>query len=433
MGNHLPSDSLRAKEWSCKAHGSSDGALRKVPETLMPTVIRFNKKRYLASGVTLTELFDQIPESIAYFDADDRLSACNLSFRNHFPIVIESEFLKRASAGPFPSQAGARAPSRFLPPATNSSGNPSGTSTPVSLPATITTAKKNDFAPDIRRTPDGGTLLTLRDLSSQHRMEAEYRKRMQALMGELEAAHQETQEATELARSRKDVLATVSHELRTPLNAILGFSEMITKEMAGPLENERYMEYAQIIHSSGVHVLSLVNDLLDLSKLDAGKLELRVEPVEILKIIIECVRVVGAQATRDHIGISVHVFDGVDRLCGDSKRLRQMLLNLLSNALKFTPVGGEVTIDVFRRGEDIAISVSDNGIGIRAEDIPKVLEPFGQVENEMSQKHPGTGLGLPLTKELAELHGGSLTMESNIDVGTTVTILLPPDRKPAAA
>ncbi|HWU54797.1 MAG TPA: HAMP domain-containing sensor histidine kinase [Rhizomicrobium sp.] len=393
----------------------------------MPTVIRFNKQRYLASGVNLSELFDQIPEPVAYFDADERLSACNLSFRNHFPIVIESEFLKRASAGPVSSQAGATAPSHFLPPSIDTSD------APVSLPATITTARKNDFAPDIRKTADGGTLLTLRDLSTQHRIEAEYHKRMEMLMGELDAASQAKQEAMELAQVRKDVLTAVSHELRTPLNAILGFSEMITKEMAGPLENERYLEYAQIIHSSGVHVLSLVNDLLDLSKLDAGKLELHVEPVEILKIIIDCVRLVGAQAARDHVGISVHVFDGVDRLCGDSKRLRQMLLNLLSNALKFTPVGGEITIDVFRRGEGVAISVSDTGIGIRAEDIPKVLEPFGQVESQMSQKHPGTGLGLPLTKELAELHGGSLTMESKVDVGTTVTIILPPDPKPAAA
>ncbi len=395
----------------------------------MPTIIRFNKRRYVASGVNLTELFDQIPEPIAYFDADDRLSACNLSFRNHFPIVIESEFLKRASTGPVSSQTGAGSPARLLPPAVN----PSGEKTPVSLPATITTAKKSDFASDIRKTPDGGTLLTLRDLSHQHRMEADYRTRMDVLMGELEAAHEAEQRALALAESRKDFLTAISHDLRTPLNAILGFSEMITKEMAGPVNNARYLEYAQIIHSSGVHVLSLVNDLLDLSKLDAGKLELQLEPVEILKVIIDCVRLVSAQANRDHIGISVHVFDGVDRLCGDSKRLRQMLLNLLSNALKFTPVGGEVAIDVFRRGEDIAISVSDTGIGIRAEDIPKVLEPFGQVESEMSQKNPGTGLGLPLTKELAELHGGSLTMESNIDVGTTVTILLPPEAKTAAA
>jgi len=395
----------------------------------MPTVIRFNKRRYVASGVNLSELFDQIPEPIAYFDADDRLSACNLSFRNHFPIVIESEFLKRAAAGPVSSQSESGAPPRLLPPA----ANPSGEDLPVSLPATILTAKRSDFAPDIRRTPDGGTLLSLHDLTHQHRMEADYRRRMDALMAELEAAHQAKQQALTLAQTRTDFLTQMSHELRTPLNAILGFSEMMTTQTAGPMENQRYLEYAEIIHSSGVHVLSLVNDLLDLSKLDAGKLELQVEQVEILKIIIDCVRLVGAQATREHIGISVHVFDGVDRLCGDSKRLRQMLLNLLSNALKFTPVGGEVTIDVFRRGEDVAIAVSDNGIGIRAEDIPKVLEPFGQVESEMSHKHPGTGLGLPLTKELAELHGGSLTMESNIDVGTTVTIILPPDPKAAAA
>jgi len=395
----------------------------------MPTVIRFNKRRYVASGVNLSELFDQIPEPIAYFDADERLSACNLSFRNHFPIVIESEFLKRAAAGPVSSQSDAGAPPRLLLPA----ANPSGEDLPVSLPATILTAKRSDFAPDIRRTPDGGTLLSLHDLTHQHRMEADYRKRMDTLMAELEAAHRAKQQALTLAQTRTDFLTQMSHELRTPLNAILGFSEMMTIQTAGPMENQRYLEYAEIIHSSGVHVLSLVNDLLDLSKLDAGKLELQVEQVEILKIIIDCVRLVGAQATREHIGISVHVFDGVDRLCGDSKRLRQMLLNLLSNALKFTPVGGEVTIDVFRRGEDVAIAVSDNGIGIRAEDIPKVLEPFGQVESEMSHKHPGTGLGLPLTKELAELHGGSLTMESNIDVGTTVTIILPPDPKAAAA
>jgi len=201
--------------------------------------------------------------------------------------------------------------------------------------------------------------------------------------------------------------------------------------MYGPLQNERYREYAQIIHNSSLYVLSLTNDLLDLSKLDAGKMELHVEPVEILKVIIDCVRCVEIQSARDHIGIVVHVDDGVDHLCGDDRRLHQMLLNLLSNALKFTPAGGEIAIDVFRRGRDVAISVSDTGIGIKAEDIPKVLEPFGQVESALSHKHQGTGLGLPLTKELAELHGGSLTIESNVDVGTTVTITLPPD-PPAA-
>ena len=383
----------------------------------MPTVIRFSRTRYLASGIDVTELFDQIPEPIAYFDADNRLSACNLSFRDNFPVVIESDFLRRASSWPVAGHSAmghASLPVRLALPG----------STTANLPAAV---RQSNFEPHVSRTPDGGTLLTFRDQSALRRMEDGYRRQIDALKEELAAARHARRKAMDTARARKNFLTSTSHELRTPLNAILGFSEIIAKEMYGPLQNERYREYAELIHSSGSHVLSLVNDLLDLSKLDAGKLELRVEPVEILKIIIDCVRSVEAQSTRDHIGISVRVYDGVDRLCGDNKRLHQMLLNLLSNALKFTPVGGDISIDVFRRGPDIAISVSDSGIGIKAEDIPKVLEPFGQIDSALSRKHQGTGLGLPLTKELAELHGGSLTMESNVDVGTTVTITLPPD------
>jgi signal transduction histidine kinase len=399
----------------------------------MPTVIRFNKKRYLASGVNLNELFDQIPEPIAYFDADNRLGACNLSFRDNFPIVVEADFLKRATSGPVSGQSTisydtlSRLARNEL-----ADARVNLTTGSATLPVTVSN-RPSDFEPELRRTPDGGTLLTFRDLTPLREMEEKHQQKIAMLKAELAAAHRATQEAVETARARKDFLTNTSHELRTPLNAILGFSEMLTKEMFGPLNNPRYLEYAQIIHNSGVHVLSLINDLLDLSKLDAGKLELRVEQVEILKVIIDCVRCVEAQATRDHIGIVVHVADGVDRLCGDNKRLHQMLLNLLSNALKFTPVGGEISIDVFRRGRDVCISVSDSGIGIKAEDIPKVLEPFGQVESELSQRHQGTGLGLPLTKELAELHGGSLHMESNVDVGTTVTITLPPDPEAAMA
>jgi len=399
----------------------------------MPTVIRFNKKRYLASGVNLNELFDQIPEPIAYFDADNRLGACNLSFRDNFPIMVESDFLQRASSGPVSGQSTisydslSRLARHELTDARANLGSP-----PAALPATVST-RPGDFEPELRKTADGGTLLTFRDLAPLRKMEEQYQQQIDMLKAELAAAHRARQEAVDTARARKDFLTSTSHELRTPLNAILGFSEMVAKEMFGPLNNPRYLEYAQIIHNSGVHVLSLINDLLDLSKLDAGKLELRVEPVEILKVIIDCVRCVETQATRDHIGIVVHVADGVDRLCGDNKRLHQMLLNLLSNALKFTPVGGEISIDVFRRGADVCLSVSDSGIGIKAEDIPKVLEPFGQVESELSLRHQGTGLGLPLTKELAELHGGSLTMESNVDVGTTVTITLPPDPIAAVA
>ena len=388
----------------------------------MPTVVRLDQKRYLASGVDLKELFDQIPQPIAYFDANNRLGACNLSFRDAFPVVIESEFLKRASIGP----------------AGNPSPNPSNVSygalarlgrneaQTANLPATLSTAR-GDFEPRAHKFPDGGTLLVLRDVSDQQRKEEDYQRQIAALKAELALAQHARQDAVDTARIRKDFLTATSHELRTPLNAILGFSEILTGEMFGPMQNERYREYARIIHQSGNHVLALINDLLDLSKLDAGKLELCVEPVQVLKVIIDCVRSVEPQATREQVGISIQVHDGIDQLCVDNKRLHQMLLNLLSNALKFTPSGGEITIEVFRRGQDVAISVSDTGIGIRAEDIPKVLEPFGQIDGPMAQKHKGTGLGLPLTKELAELHGGSLTMESNVDAGTTVTITLPPD------
>lgn len=402
----------------------------------MPTVIRFNEKRYLSSGVNLTELFDQLPEPIAYFDPDNRLGACNLSFRDAFPVVIESEFLKRAGAGPAasagPSSAGSSSVSYdALSQRARAELADARNSIAQDLPRPIST-RTRDFQPEVIRTRDGGTLLTFRDLSALRRMEEEYVSRIEALNAELAAAQRATQKALSVARARKDFLASTSHELRTPLNAILGFSEMITKEMFGPLQNDRYLDYAKIIHSSGVHVLSLINDLLDLSKLDAGKMELRVERVEILKIIIDCVRCVETQAASAHVGISIRVCDGIDLLMGDDKRIHQMLLNLLSNALKFTPVGGEVSIDVFRRGADIAISVSDTGIGIKTEDIPRVLEPFGQVQSALGQNHQGTGLGLPLTKELAELHGGSLTMESSVNVGTTVTITLPPDPKSAA-
>ena len=255
--------------------------------------------------------------------------------------------------------------------------------------------------------------------------EAEYRNTSAQLRQDLAAAIRGKRQASRSARARKDVLVSTSHELRTPLNAILGFSEIMAAETFGPLGHERYREYARIIHDSGAHLLGLINDLLDMSKLDAGKLEIHFKRVEILRVIVDCVRTVEAQAAKSKIGIAVHIYDGVTALAGDDKRLHQMLLNLLSNAIKFTPERGEISVEVFRRDRFVGISVSDTGIGIKEEDIPKVLEPFGQIDSPMSRNHVGTGLGLPLTKELAELHGGALIMESAPQMGTTITLLLP--------
>jgi two-component system cell cycle sensor histidine kinase PleC len=379
----------------------------------VPTVLRLNENSYTAPDIKVARLFDQILEPIAFFDADNHLTACNLSFRNAFPVLIESEFLKRVSADS--SFVRDDESLHLLPP------GPKANTAIINFGE----APTNVSAPDARRMPNGGTFLTFGKSTALRNAEETHRKQLEALNAQLMAAHAARRDALEVARSRKDFLTSTSHELRTPLNAIMGFSEILATEMFGPLGNERYLEYAQIIHKSGKHVLNLINDLLDLAKLDAGKLELHLEQIEILKIVIDCVRCVETQAARTKVGISIHVCDNINQFLGDDKRIHQMLLNLLSNALKFTPDGGEVAVDVFRRGEAVAISVSDNGIGIKTEDIGKVLEPFGQVESELGRRNQGTGLGLPLTKELAELHGGSLTMDSNPGFGTTVTIMLP--------
>jgi len=241
----------------------------------------------------------------------------------------------------------------------------------------------------------------------------------------LAASNAARRAAEDAVQAKGRFVASTSHELRTPLNAILGFSEILKTEAFGPIANERYREYAEIIHTSASHLLGLINDLLDMAKIDAGKFDLHLETLDIFKIILDCVRGIETQAKSAHVGISVALYDGVDRMHGDDKRLHQILLNLLSNAVKFTPEGGEVSVSAFRRGDSTAISVSDTGIGIKPDDLAKVLEPYRQIDSARGRRSIGTGLGLPLTKELAELHGGTLAIESTEDIGTTVTILFP--------
>ena len=189
------------------------------------------------------------------------------------------------------------------------------------------------------------------------------------------------------------------------------------------LGHERYREYVDIIHESGSYLLGLINDLLDLARLDAGKSDLDLGRVEVLKVIVDCVKTMEPLAARARVGFSVHVYDGISQIVGDDMRLHQMLLNLLSNAVKFTQPGGEIRIEVFRQGRFVGISVSDSGVGLSADDMARVLQPFEQTSD--GRKAHGTGLGLPLTRELALLHGGELKMESAVGAGTTITILLP--------
>jgi signal transduction histidine kinase len=225
-------------------------------------------------------------------------------------------------------------------------------------------------------------------------------------------------------RAKSEFLANMSHELRTPLNAIIGFSESMSLALFGPL-SAQYREYAQDIHAAGGHLLNILNDILDLSKVEAGYLELHSQKIEVAHLFNDCARFIVNRLVGQNIE-----FQPTDIVIwADEMRLKQVMLNLLSNAIKFTPAEGSITIaaTVAETG-DVTISVRDTGIGIKAADIPVALAPFGQIANPQTLLHPGTGLGLPLARHLIELHGGRMSLESESGIGTTVRLTLPANR-----
>ena len=229
-------------------------------------------------------------------------------------------------------------------------------------------------------------------------------------------------------KAKSEFLANMSHELRTPLNAINGFSEIMMGEMFGPLGDKRYKEYSQDILSSGQHLLALINDILDMSKIEAGKMNLRFEPLALEDVIEDAVRLVRNRAESTGLTINVELPKLPD-IEADYRAIKQVTLNLLSNALKFTPHGGSVTVSAAvcgpGSGDRVRISVRDTGIGISADDLKRLAQPFEQIESQHSKTQQGTGLGLALTKSLVEMHEGALEMESQPGEGTTVSFTLP--------
>jgi PAS domain S-box-containing protein len=245
---------------------------------------------------------------------------------------------------------------------------------------------------------------------------------------EAEALRDARDQATAASRSKSEFLANMSHELRTPLNAIIGFSEALERELFGPIGSPRYREYAEDIHDSGVHLLSLINDILDLSKIEAGHFKLHEDEADLNHVVGAAARIVRHRAQQANIAIELSLPEPPVSLVVDERALKQVLINLVSNAVKFSPDGSLVRIESHIRPDALRISVADEGAGIAEEDIPRALTPFTQLDGSLSRAHEGTGLGLPLAKHLTELHEGTLSIESVVGGGTTVHVDLPLSR-----
>ena len=288
------------------------------------------------------------------------------------------------------------------------------------------------------RTAEGGRVVSGADITAVKVQEEKSRENEETLQGLVEKLEQSRQQQTVLARkyeiakiraeaanhAKSEFLANMSHELRTPLNAINGFSEIMSSEMFGPLGHPRYKEYAGDILSSGQHLLSLINDILDMSKIEAGKLNLRFEPVVVDEVVEDTLRLVRQKAERAGLKLRVHL-PQLPEITADFRALKQILLNLLTNAVKFTPTGGTLTISAIATETNVHITVADTGIGIARKDMERLARPFEQIENQFSKSKEGTGLGLALTKSLIEMHNGRFEVDSILGEGTTCTVVLP--------
>jgi two-component system cell cycle sensor histidine kinase PleC len=244
-----------------------------------------------------------------------------------------------------------------------------------------------------------------------------------------EAANLLLLEADKANKAKSEFLANMSHELRTPLNAIIGFSDIIKRQLFGNLGDPRYSEYVTDINDSGNHLLAIINDILDLAKAEAGKLTLQEEDIDLVRCLDDAMRMCRGRAVT--AGVNLNFANASESIYAhvDERLIRQIVLNLLTNAIKFTNEGGKVTLSIVAEpGHDILIEVQDTGIGIAPQDIARVIRPFEQVETVLSRSHGGTGLGLPLTSKLTELHGGTFDIQSQVGKGTTVIVRLPAER-----
>jgi two-component system, cell cycle sensor histidine kinase PleC len=386
-------------------------------------------EKTVAADMRLRDAIETIPEAFVLWDADNRLVLCNSNFQelHNLPdeaIVVGASYESVVAAGSKPIVR-----------------NKIVTAGPSIPGARTFEAQLEDgrwLHISERRTKDGGYVSVGTDITALKTHEeklVDSEKRLMASVAELRESQQRSAElaekyaeektrAEEANQAKSKFLANMSHELRTPLNAIIGFSEIMESGMFGPLGAEKYHEYCSDIRGSGEYLLDVINDILDMSKIEAGRIRLDFEDLDLDTLLNEAIRVVGARALDKQLQLKARISPEL-RLRADRRALKQIVLNLLSNAVKFTPVGGRVTVRGRATDHCITLGIADTGIGIAKDALARLGRPFEQVESQLTKSHQGSGLGLAISKSLVELHGGRMRIRSTLGKGTLVVVRLP--------
>ena len=386
-------------------------------------------EKTVAADMRLRDAIETIPEAFVLWDADNRLVLCNSNFQelHNLPdeaIVVGASYETVVAAGRKPIVR-----------------NKIVTAGPSIPGARTFEAQLEDgrwLHISERRTKDGGYVSVGTDITALKTHEeklVDSEKRLIASVADLSVSQQRTAElaekyaeektrAEEANQAKSKFLANMSHELRTPLNAIIGFSEIMESGMFGPLGTEKYHEYCTDIRDSGQYLLDVINDILDMSKIEAGRIRLDFEDLSLDTLLNEATRVVGARALDKQLELKARISPEL-RLRADRRALKQVVLNLLSNAVKFTPVGGRVTVRGRATNHCITLAIADTGIGIAKDALARLGRPFEQVESQLVKSHHGSGLGLAISKSLVELHGGRMRIRSTLGKGTLVVVRLP--------
>ena len=394
------------------------------------------ESRDMQMAARLSEALDSEQHAIALWDSSERLVFCNRRFLELYGLSgdiaapgTQHATLRKAAERPLPQgpRSAAGAPKsreasydielgdgRWI----AVSERRTRTSDFISIATDITTLKRNERRLTHSERELRATVEELQD--SRQKLESQTSQ----LVELADKYAKEKARAEEASKAKSEFLANISHELRTPLNAIIGFSEVMTEEFFGPIGHEKYSDYAHDISESGRYLLEMIDDILDMSKIEAGRFALSIEPVRAGTLIEESLRVVQPTAEDRHIGLNQSGNAEIE-IAGDKRALKQVLLNLLSNAVKFTPEGGDISVRSYRYKGTVRIAITDSGVGIPRHEIAKLGKPFQQVGNQLTKEHKGSGLGLAISRSILEMHEGRLDIKSKPGEGTTVTCVLP--------